>query len=629
MKHKKRLHTRLLSVFLALLLLMTAMPFSAITASAAPASDLPDNMVDSAILRALEYTGYDVQKQKNDGTLYQYGSYGSRTPSAILSNITYNGTPSGQETVADSSTVTGKAPNIARFEQYGLVCASFVTYFICNYLPNIEGADTQFITDAVNATGMNSQAVVTWQTALNKLANEGKIEKIGTSSSNVDRSKLAPGDLIIFGTSENSHTHIAVYSGTYNGVDFIIHVGNDRGPEISRVDWMGQAGDKSSYPNAYFHLDEEIFQQQGAIEVKKVDENGKALSGAVFVATNTADSSIAFKIGPTNSSGYATTGNTVPFGTYKVKETVFPTGYQSSGTSEWTVTLNKNTPNGTITINAVNEQIPGNCKIVKTSEDGKVADISFTLTGNGVNKTVKTNASGEIKIDNLKPGNYTVTETAISYYMPQQSKAVTVSSGKTTVVSFNNVLKRSDLRVVKTSEDNLVEGIKFRLYGKSESGKNIDLYSVTNKNGVATFDDVLIGKNYTLVEVETAEKYIIPDSQVAEIEWNKVTEKEFYNELKRGDLKIVKTSEDNLVEGMKFRLYGTSLSGENVNEYAVTDKNGTAYFNDILIGSKYTVEEIETADRYIIPDKQSVVIEWNKVTEKEFYNELKRGDLKI
>ena len=315
MKHKKRLHTRLLSVFLALLLLMTAMPFSAITASAAPASDLPDNMVDSAILRALEYTGYDVQQQKNDGTLYQYGSYGSRAPASVLSNITYNGTPSGQETVADSSTVTGKAPNIARFEQYGLVCASFVTYFICNYLPNIEGADTQFITDAINATGMNSQAVVTWQTALNKLANEGKIEKIGTSSSNVDRSKLTPGDLIIFGTSSNSHTHIAVYSGTYKGVDFIIHVGNDRGPEISRVDWMGQAGYKSSYPNAYFHLDEEIFQQQGAIEVKKVDENGKALSGAVFVATNTADSSIAFKIGPTNSSGYATTGNTVPFGT--------------------------------------------------------------------------------------------------------------------------------------------------------------------------------------------------------------------------------------------------------------------------------------------------------------------------
>ena len=626
MKHKKRLHTRLLSVFLALLLMMTAIPFSAITASAAPASDLPDNMVDSAILRALEYTGYDVQQQKNDGTLYQYGSYGSRTPSAILSNITYNGTPSGQETVADSSTVTGKAPNIARFEQYGLVCASFVTYFVCNYLPNIEGADTQFITDAINATGMNSQAVVTWQTALNKLANEGKIEKIGTSSSNVDRSKLAPGDLIIFGTSENSHTHIAVYSGTYNGVDFIIHVGNDRGPEISRVDWMGQAGDKSSYPNAYFHLDEEIFQQQGAIEVKKVDENGKALSGAVFVATNTADSSIAFKIGPTNSNGYATTGNTVPFGTYKVKETVFPTGYQSSGTSEWTVTLNKNTPNGTITINAVNEQIPGNCKIVKTSEDGKVADISFTLTGNGVNKTVKTNASGEIQINNLKPGQYVVTEQNYDKYEPQEARTVTVVSGQTATVTFNNTLRRGDLKVTKTSEDGLVEGVKFHIYGTSLSGLAVDEYAVTDKNGIATFTDVLISghESYVLEEVDTAERYIVPANQRTAVEWNKVTEKSFYNELKRGDLTVKKTSEDGFVKGMKFRLYGTSFSGIKVDEYATTDSNGIAYFNDILIGTGYVLEEVNTPVRYVIPDRQTADIAWDELTETEFTNILKK-----
>lgn len=65
-----------------------------------------------------------------------------------------------------------------------------MTYYICNYLPNIEGVDTQFITDAINATGMNSQAVVTWQNALNKLASQGKVEKVGTSPSNVDYSKL-------------------------------------------------------------------------------------------------------------------------------------------------------------------------------------------------------------------------------------------------------------------------------------------------------------------------------------------------------------------------------------------------------------------------------------------------------
>lgn len=249
MKNKKM--SKFLSALLAVVMVIMAMPMSAF---AAVASDLPDNMADSHILRALEYTGYNVQAQKNDGTLYQSNSYGSRTPSNILSDISYGTSTSGKENVADSSTVSGRAPDIATFESKGLCCASFVTYFVCNYLPHIEGVDTSLISDAVAATGWNSQAVVTWQKALNGLVSEGKIEKIGTSASNVDHSKLTPGDLIIFGDSENSHKHIAVYSGTYKGVDYIIHVGNDRGPEISRVDWMGQAGDKSSYPNAYYHL---------------------------------------------------------------------------------------------------------------------------------------------------------------------------------------------------------------------------------------------------------------------------------------------------------------------------------------------------------------------------------------
>lgn len=271
----------------------------------------------------------------------------------------------------------------------------------------------------------------------------------------------------------------------------------------------------------------------------------------------------------------------------------------------------------------------GSAKIVKTSEDGNVSGISFTITGNGVNQTVKTGSNGEITINNLAPGTYTVTEQSINYYEPQQSKTVTVVSGQTASVSFNNVLKRSDLKVIKTSEDNMNEGVKFRLYGKSTSGQNIDLYATTNAEGVAVFKDVLIGANYTLEEVDTAERYIVPDSQNAVIEWEKVTENDFYNELKRGDLKVVKTSEDGLVEGVKFHLYGTSLSGIAVDEYAVTDKNGIAVFEDVLIGSRYTLEEVDTAEKYIIPDAQTVEVEWNKVTETSFENILKRGDLKV
>ena len=271
----------------------------------------------------------------------------------------------------------------------------------------------------------------------------------------------------------------------------------------------------------------------------------------------------------------------------------------------------------------------GSAKIVKTSEDGNVSGISFTITGNGVNKTVKTGSNGEIVIDNLSPGTYTVTEQSINYYEPQQSKTVTVVSGQTASVSFKNVLKRSDLKVIKTSEDNMNEGVKFHLYGKSTSGQSIDLYATTDKSGVAMFNDVLVGTNYTLEEVETAERYIIPDSQVAVIEWEKVTENDFYNELKRGDLKVVKTSEDNMVEGVKFHLYGTSLSGHKVDEYAVTDKNGVAMFEDVLVGSRYTLEEVNTAEKYIVPAAQTVEIEWNKVVNKSFENILKRGDLKV
>ena len=622
MSFVKKKWSRVLAMVLAVVMVVMAMPMSAF---AAVASDLPEEMVDHSILRALAYTGYNVDKQIADGTLYQYGHYGSRIPTEILSGINYGTSTSGFETVADETTVTGLAPNIARYQEYGLCCASFVTYYICNYLPNIEGVDTQFITDAIKATGWNSQAVVTWQKALNGLADDGMIEKIGTSTSNVDRSKLAPGDIIIFGNAENSHTHVAIYSGTYNGIDFIIHVGNDRGPEITRVDWMGQAGDKSSYPNAYFHLPDDIFENDGSIEVYKEDTDGNALAGAYFTAVNT-ETNEKFVIGPTDSTGYAKSEERIPFGTYTITETVFPTNYRAYGTTTWTETLNADTPNATIKIEAVNELIPGSARIMKTSEDGKVDGITFNIKGNGVDNNVMTDANGEIRIDDLKPGSYTVTEFVADHYEPQEVRTVTIVSGQTATVTFNNTLKRGSLQVTKDSEDGLVGGVQFKLSGTSLSGLPVEQYAVTDANGIATFEDVLISGHapYVLEEVNTAERYIVPENQTAAIEWNEVTNNYFYNELKRGDLKVTKTAEDGLVEGMKFHLYGTSLSGEKVDEYAYTDENGIAMFYGVLIGEGYTLEEVNTDIRYVVPAKQTADIAWNEVTNRSFENILKK-----
>jgi len=275
----------------------------------------------------------------------------------------------------------------------------------------------------------------------------------------------------------------------------------------------------------------------------------------------------------------------------------------------------------------------GTCRIVKTSEDGIVSGISFTISGNGIQKTVTTGSDGNADISGLAPGTYEVTEKTTDRYEPQSMQRVVIVPGKTSTVTFSNTLRRGSLRVTKTSEDGLVESIRFHLYGVSLTGAAVDEYAVTDANGVAVFEDILISgdKPYTLEEVDTPTRYEVPAAQSVAIEWNKVTNKSVSNVLKRGGLRVTKTSEDGLVEGMRFHLYGTSLAGVAVDEYAVTDANGVALFENILISgsSPYMLEETGTPARYIVPDVQDTVIEWNKVTEKYVSNVLKRGSLRV
>ena len=156
-------------------------------------------------------------------------------------------------------------------------------------------------------------------------------------------------------------------------------------------------------------------------------------------------------------------------------------------------------------------------KIVKVSEDGKVDGITFRIRGEGVDQTVKTANGGVIQVDNLKPGVYTVTETEYDKYIPQEVRRVTVVSGQVSTVNFSNKLRRGDLAVKKNAEDGLTEGMKFRLYGTSLSGIKVNEFAVTDKNGVATFKDVLIGTGYTIEEVDTPTRYVVPEKQTAAI----------------------------------------------------------------------------------------------------------------
>ncbi|MFR0862703.1 MAG: collagen binding domain-containing protein [Pseudoruminococcus massiliensis] len=168
------------------------------------------------------------------------------------------------------------------------------------------------------------------------------------------------------------------------------------------------------------------------------------------------------------------------------------------------------------------------------------------MKGDNFNKTVKTDANGNISVAGLFPGTYTVTEQSIDRYEPQKTQTVTLIGGKTSTVNFNNTLKRGSLEVIKTSEDKLVEGVTFHLYGTSLSGLPVDEYAVTDKNGVAKFPNILISGNtpYVVEEVDTAIRYVVPASQTAPIEWNKVTDRSFTNVLKKFQVTVTKTDKE-------------------------------------------------------------------------------------
>ena len=247
----------------------------------------------------------------------------------------------------------------------------------------------------------------------------------------------------------------------------------------------------------------------------------------------------------------------------------------------------------------------GSAKIVKTSEDGHIENITFTVIGNGVNQTVKTNSKGEIQIDNLMPGDYSVTEMSYDKYEPQESHHVTVVSGKTATVTFNNKLRRGDLKIIKTSEDNLNEGVTFHLYGTSLSGIAVDEYAVTDADGVATFEDVLISGStpYTVEEVDTAVRYVVPEAQSAPIRWNQVTNRSFLNILKKFSVTVTKSdAETGTAQGdasLAGAVYGI-YKGETLVDTYITDKNGQFVTKEYICDDDWTVREINPSEGYLL-----------------------------
>lgn len=248
----------------------------------------------------------------------------------------------------------------------------------------------------------------------------------------------------------------------------------------------------------------------------------------------------------------------------------------------------------------------GNLEIIKTSEDGIVANIEFTVTGNGKTYNVKTDSNGKIKIPNLTAGEYTVTEKVPVRYESQQSKKVTVQAGKTASVSFSNTLKKGAIKINKQSEDGEVGNRTFEIKGNGKT------YTInTNNDGVAMLSDIPVYDKdnkkitYTISEKNVPVKYVIPANQKVTLTADATTTKTFKNVLKKFTAEIIKKdSEYDSAQGdgsLAGAIYGIYKGDELVDTYT-TDENGYFKTKEYVCGDNWTIREVSPSEGYLLDE---------------------------
>lgn len=260
----------------------------------------------------------------------------------------------------------------------------------------------------------------------------------------------------------------------------------------------------------------------------------------------------------------------------------------------------------------------GDMKLVKTSEDGVVFGINFTVTGaNGFSKTVTTNANGEIDISDLVPGTYTITEENIDRYVPNQLQTITIASNKTSSVSFYNILKKFRVTVTKqdyekghAQGDAKLSGAVYGLY----KGDTLIAQYTTDSNGSFTTDYFVCGTDWTVREISPSEGYLLNDTVYRvgadprdyNIEYNTSPDMTVMEQVIKGKISIIKHTDDGETQietpekGAEFQIYLKS-SGSFVNadkderDTIVCDQDGFAS-TKLLPYGVYTVHQTKGWD---------------------------------
>ena len=311
--------------------------------------------------------------------------------------------------------------------------------------------------------------------------------------------------------------------------------------------------DGSTVPAAYLTADEqevtveynetaevafENIEKTGSIKVQKRTEGQKNVEGITFYLKGTSDSGREINIPATTDKDGVAVFENVPIGTYSIiedEETV-PYGYLVADEKEVKVEYAQ-----TIDATILNNEQTGSITIHKTTEGQKnVEGITFYLrgtsdTGREINIPATTDKDGIAKFENIPIGTYKVIEDkeTVPYgYLVADEKEVKVEYAQTIDENILNNEQTGTVQIHKKTDGMTnIEGIRFILSGVSDTGREIRIEAVTDKDGLAKFEGVPIG-TYTITEDGSTVPYgyLVADSKQVTVTYAQTIDTDMFNQ---------------------------------------------------------------------------------------------------
>ena len=243
--------------------------------------------------------------------------------------------------------------------------------------------------------------------------------------------------------------------------------------------------------------------------------------------------------------------------------------------------------------------------------------------------------NSKFELTELPTGKYTITEinNAEGYLPKTQVKTITVTKDATASAEFVNKVIVGNVTLTKVDEDypeNKLTGAVFTVY-KSDKKTVVGTMKET-ETGVYSLEGLVYGEYY--VQETKAPEYfvrdvnfyyfqIVNDGETVEVSNDELGKGTFINSPAKGEIKIVKTSYDNKVEGIHFEVTGKTYTGQTFKKTYTTDKNGIIRINDLRAG-EYTIHEVkdEASAGYLLPaDKQLTIDRDGVMAVAEMYND--------